>query len=468
MSPTRGRFWWDLLRKQVAVAPEESAADEVDHGPLVVFATRVAAVALQTGASSSEATEMLLRLGFAQGVRLNVDIIYTAVTVTAPETDAHPPRVGRRTVPALGWDYARLAHLEDVVDRFCAGELTLAEATGEVRRRGTTGPVYRRWVVAGAAFAQGASICALLGGVPLEIILAGLATLGIDLAVAWLGRRNVTYFFCQVVAGAIPMAIAMGLMVLRNHGVHELWSLSPSLVVASGMVSMLAGLGIVGAAQDALDGAYLTATARAVDVAMRTGGLILGVVGMLWLGVRLGLPAYLAPDPLPAPHPLVQVVSAAAFSLVFAVGAKLGPRGALLAGGLGGLLWTGYLLALPITGGDHAVAAGLASLGIAFAARLLARWGRLPAIALTTLGIAPLMPGMILYRGLYRLTVGMPAVQPGDDAGALFLLAALTGVFLALGSSIGGMLGRQVVLPRERAARLAAVLSRRRSQWRQA
>lgn len=359
MSPTRGRFWWDLLRKQVAVAPEESAADEVDHGPW--SSSRPGWPPSRSRRGRRRPRPPRCCCGLARpGVRLNVDITYTAVTVTAPETDAHPPRVGRRTVPALGWDYARLAHLEDVVDRFCAGELT-AEATGEVRRRGTTGPVYRRWVVAGAAFAQGASICALLGGVPLEIILAGLATLGIDLAVAWLGRRNVTYFFCQVVAGAIPMAIAMGLMVLRNHGVHELWSLSPSLVVASGMVSMLAGLGIVGAAQDALDGAYLTATARAVDVAMRTSGLILGVVGMLWLGVRLGLPAYLAPDPLPAPHPLVQVVSAAAFSLVFAVGAKLGPRGALLASGLGGLLWTGYLLALPITGGDHAVAAGLAS-----------------------------------------------------------------------------------------------------------
>lgn len=74
------------------------------------------------------------------------------------------------------------------------------------------------------------------------------------------------------------------------------------------------------------------------------------------------------------------------------------------------------------------------------------------------------MPGMILYRGLFRLVAGMPAVEPGDAD--LVLLASLTGVALAVGTSIGGSVGRLLTRPTERAARVAASLSRRRGSTR--
>lgn len=279
-------------------------------------------------------------------------------------------------------------------------------------------------------------------------------------------RRQAPYFFAQVAAGALPAAVATVLMYLRGHGVPELWGLSPSLVVASGMVSMLAGMGIVGAAQDALDGYYLTANARIVDLMMRTGGLILGVAGVLWLGVRVGAPAYLSPEAVPLPPAPLQVLAAATFSLVFAIGGRLGPRGVLLAAGCGGLGWTFYLVSLPLVGADHAVAAGGAATVMAVVAHIASSRLRLPAIALVTLGIAPLMPGMLLYRGLFRLVVGQPAVNPGDAAGELLLMAALTGVALALGSSVGSIVGRQLALPTERVARLAAVASLRRGRLR--
>lgn len=58
--------------------------------------------------------------------------------------------------------------------------------------------------------------------------------------------------------------------------------------------------------------------------------------------------------------------------MVFAIGSRLGPRGALIAAGLGGLLWSTDLLARPFTGDDHAVAAGIAASVIALVSRLLA------------------------------------------------------------------------------------------------
>lgn len=434
-----------LIRKQVVSEADPDASDIADLIPLVRFATRVGAIALETGASWSDATELTRRIGWAAGTRLDVDITYTAVSVTAPDAPGDRPLTLRRTVPALGWDYARLAHLADVVDKFCTQQISLTEATAELRRRALGGPAYRTWVVRVAAFMQGASICALLGGEWSEIIFAGLATYLIDVVVAVLTKRKVSYFFAQVVSGAIPTMVAIALMWVRSHGGDFLGGVSPSLVVASGMVPMLAGLGIVSAAQDALNGAYITANARIVDLIMRTGGLILGVVMVLWVGIRLGLPAYLSPSPLPPAMPVVQIISSGLFALVFAIGFRLGPRGALLSGLLGALAWASYLVAMPATGQSHPVASALAALLVTVLAAVLARRSRLPAIALTTLGIAPLMPGMLLYRGLYRLVMGTPAVEPGDAAGALLLLAAVTAIGLALGSSIGGSIGRWVV-----------------------
>lgn len=54
------------------------------------------------------------------------------------------------------------------------------------------------------------------------------------------------------------------------------------------------------------------------------------------------------------------------------------------------------------------------------------------------------------------------------SAGELFLLATVTGVMLALGSSVGSTLGRQLAQPTEMLARLASRASQRRGQQRRA
>ncbi|NYM45593.1 threonine/serine exporter family protein, partial [Salmonella enterica subsp. enterica serovar Typhimurium] len=71
--------------------------------------------------------------------------------------------------------------------------------------------------------------------------------------------------------------------------------MSPSMVVAAGMISLLAGTSMVSAAQDAIDGYVVTSSGRFVDVFVQTGGIILGVMGVLWIGLKVGTPAYINP-----------------------------------------------------------------------------------------------------------------------------------------------------------------------------
>jgi hypothetical protein len=60
----------------------------------------------------------------------------------------------------------------------------------------------------------------------------------------------------------------------------------PTLVVVGGIVMLVAGMAIVGAAQNATDQFYVTASARLLDVVMRTVGIAVGSsLHLSWLDV---------------------------------------------------------------------------------------------------------------------------------------------------------------------------------------
>src|SRR5699024_9054341 len=65
--------------------------------------------------------------------------------------------------------------------------------------------------------------------------------------------------------------------------------LPPSLVVASGIMVLLAGLSVVGAAEDAIAGFPLTSAARSFEVVLSTVGIIIGIGVMLAIAQRLGV-----------------------------------------------------------------------------------------------------------------------------------------------------------------------------------
>lgn len=463
----RTRSWLQrLVRQPITARDEPVPAEATAPTPVVELAAKIGSIALVTGASASDATAMMLRIGWTFGVRLQADVTYTSVIVGYTPGDGREPVTMIRVVPGLAQDFARLAHLRHTVDRIADGHLAVDQAHRELDRRTRQELTYRPWVTLVAAFAQGATICALLGGATLEVLVAGLATLLVDVATRRMARWGASYFFAQVAAGAIPMMLAALLMVLRQYGIDTLWALTPSLVVASGMVTMLAGLSLVSAAQDALDGYFLTATARIIELVMRTGGLILGVVVVLWIAVRMRLPVYLTPESLPPPDAWVQVLAAAGFALAFGVGTRLGPGGAVIASVIGASVYASYLLFMSFTAGSHVVSVGGGAVVAAVLGHTLGARLGFPPVALVTLGIASLMPGMMLYRALYWIVVGQAAVQPADSSGGLIMMAALSGLALAVGSSVGSVIGRQLILPTERIARRAVLAARGRGRVR--
>ncbi|WP_420115112.1 threonine/serine exporter family protein, partial [Pseudactinotalea sp.] len=229
--------------------------------------------------------------------------------------------------------------------------------------------------------------------------------------------------------------------------------LPPSLVVASGIVVLLAGLSLVGAAQDAISGFPLTAAGRSFEVALYTLGIVVGVGVVLDVGSRLGVPLTISDLDSFAPALPVQVLGAAVVAGSFAVASYTRMRTVPLVAAIGG---TGTAIngLLATTGVGPAPRAFLAALVIGVLAGVLARRRTAPAIVLTVCGITPMLPGLAIYGAMFAV------VESGSTlAGAtLTVQAVAVGIALAAGVSLGDFVAR---MTRARTDRWQAALQRR-------
>jgi uncharacterized membrane protein YjjB (DUF3815 family) len=288
--------------------------------------------------------------------------------------------------------------------------------------------------------------------------LSFLTTGAVDRVQRWLARRGIAAFFTQAVGGAIPTIVAVGLLAAVSAGVPGLQGISTSAVVASGIVVLLAGLSVVGAAQDAIDGYYVTAGARAFEVLVLTLGIVVGIGAVLSLAQRAGVPMQLTADAHLSTNTLVQVLAAMMVSGAFALSAYAGPRAAAYSTVTGGLGWLAYLGAIGI-GMGPAAASSLAALIAGFLSQLVASRLRVPALALSMAGIVPLLPGLAVYQGLFAIVRNTSGA--GSSTGLTTLLGASgIGMGLAAGVSMGTFLARplrvDVDLGQRRALRRSA------------
>lgn len=408
---------------------------------VVDLALRVSELALRCGASAADATAFALTVAEAYRLPIDVDVTWTSITISYHRSGTSEPITGFRSVRERSNDYQMLARLALFVDAAAAGQIPLANAQDKFNVLRVSGRPYRAWVVAVANGVLSGGVAAMLGGSALEVSLAALSMVLVYLAQAGLLRLRVATFYQQIVGAAVPTAIGLAVMQFREE-LEWLAGASPSIIVAAGMVGLLAGLGVVTAARDALEGSFITSAARTYDSLMSTGGIVVGVILTLWAGVRLGVQGTISPTAGVVEPAFWQAVVAGACSVAFAVICHVSPRSLLGCGLLGTIGYASYLAVSPSLA-YYPAAAAFGALAVGAGAQLVAwRW-RVPVLALITTGIVALMPGMMLYRGLYYIInsgVPMVAIQ-------LLLDTVLTGLGLAAGSMLGSQLVRPLVVP---------------------
>ncbi|WP_226345119.1 threonine/serine ThrE exporter family protein [Agilicoccus flavus] len=448
---TGGGSSW-RARAQRAVAAESapswsldlrSVQDDVEERrsrAVMDLATRVAELTLATGASAADVTATVLRLTDAYGLRsVHVDVTFTAIAISH-HRGAEDPVTMVRTVRVRSVDYERLARLQAFVADLEANPVDIVDARSRFDAIAARPHVYRRSVVtAGSAF-LGAAVALLFDGSFTEILIAFLNAVLVDRVQLLLARARLAAFFSQMIGGAIPTVVAVLLIIARSHQVPGLEEVTPSAVVAAGIVSLLAGMSVVGSAQDAIDGYYVTAGARTYEVVVLTLGITVGVVIVLGIAQRLGAPTYLAPYSALTGSLPRQLVASAIIAAGFAVTSYAGPVTAIVSVVCGTLGWGAFALAEAFDLGVVA-ASGAAALFIGVISQLLAGTVHVPALALSTAGIVPLLPGGAVYRGLYQLTTLSWAQGTGPGVVTLGSAAAI-GLALAAGVSLGTYLGR--------------------------
>ena len=421
---------------------------------------RIGEAMLSLGAAAADVTDAIRRVGRAFALECQVDLTFTAILVSHDQGPGAPPVTVLRVVESRGADYGRLTRVlqlaDDVVNARTTPDGGGADESGEVVQPERTARrieaahdeldlivtaphPYRRSLVTLVLAGMAAAVAVLLGGGFLVAVVAGGTTAVIDVVVWHLGRWGFPPFFLQAAGAAIATTVAVLLLVFLPLLPVDQATLPPSLVVASGIVVLLAGLSLVGAAEDAINGFPVTASARVFEVLLLTLGIVVGIGGVLDAARRFGVTLELVDVPV-SPWPVfVQVLAAAAVAGAWALASYARPRAALVAAAIGGISWLLFYGLGELGVGPAAASAG-AALAIGFIGEALSTRLRVPAIVTSVCGIVPLLPGLAIYRGLFNL-VDEGGMGRGSE---VLLQAAMVGLGLAAGVTLGELLARRV------------------------
>ena len=343
-----------------------------------------------------------------------------------------------RVTPAIGRDYTRLSALHGLITDIAHGSLGWAQAREQLDRILAAPRPYRRSWVTVAWGAVAASVVVALGGGLTVAFTAFLVTALVDRVGRWANRHDWPEFFITFLGAALAALTAVGLAEASQR-----WPLgvanpqNSSLVVAGGIIVLLAGSGLVAAVQDGLHGHPVTAMGRLFNVVLTTSAIIAGVGLVLTMASRFELAGSILLNPLEiAPDGIIW--HAPVLAAVGAVGAAIGGRSPLrllFVTGLAGAL--GYATAMvgALAGAPEAVTAALGCTVIGCLGRVWALARRASPLAVVAPAITSLLPGLSIFQGLQEMAMGNP------NQGLLTLLGALTtGLAVAAGCVLGDAL----------------------------
>lgn len=407
---------------------------------------RIGESMLALGASAVDVTQAIRTVIRAFGLHgTQIDLTFTAMTVSYDRGGDELPVTMMRIVRDRIPDYGRLQRVvelaQDVADAPVPPEQAmerLEDAHTRLDRIVTAPQTYQRWVITVALSAMAGAIAVLLGGTFPVMLVAAATTAAIDRVVWALGRRGLPPFFLQAAGAGVAALVAVALYLAVPHLPIDPSLLPPSLVVASGIVVLLAGLSLVGAAEDAISGFPITAAARSFEVVVLTLGIVVGITGVLDLARRLGVPLVLFDPPTATSHAVVRTAAAAVVALGWAVASYARPRAAFVAAGIGAVSWT-VLTTVSGLGAGPAVASAAAALVVGFLSEWASPRLKVQSIVTSVCGIVPLLPGLAIYRGLFDIVSNTSTgILPGF---AELFGAMMIGLGIAGGVTLGEFLG---------------------------
>lgn len=423
----------------IGVRGDEDGPTDQQAREVIDLALRVAEALLATGASASDVTATTLRLTRAYGVRsLHVDITFTSVTVSYHRGPFRDPMTVMRVAPNTSSDFIRLEQIQalvrSVVEADDPGDVQWGrDRLDEIVRRPHP---YRRWVVTAAMAGLGGGVTGLLGGSWALILLSAVISAVIDRVQRRLSLWTLPAFFSQAIGAAIPTTVAVLLWGFSAWQHSPLpFGLTPSVIVATGVVVLLTGLSVVSAAQDTLDGYYVTAAGRAFEVVLLSGGVVAGILITLAIGQHLGVPLEISPNVGLSDALFGSTIAAFICAGANAVVFYTGPRAVVVAAATGALGWLVFRISSQL-GLEAISSTAIAALVVGALAQWVSVPLHVPFLAIATGGIVPLVPGLAVFRGIYDLVHASTEQSTGLNS---LVTAAALGMAIAGGVSLGSL-----------------------------
>ena len=414
-----------------------TVSDTTDIQRSLDLALRVGEMLLSNGAGAADVTATMSSITQFLSLRnVLVDVTFTTLTLSYDTSVDEPAITMRRQVTHRESDYADLTAVDHLVAELLNEEVTREEAAARILQLSSSGHPTPRWAVTVSWAVTATGIAVLLGGDWVVMLLAAVSGAALEVLQRRLARLRLPFFYSQVAGGFLATTLAVGVAATPVP-------VNPSLVVTASIVMLLAGLGFIGAFQDALTGFYVTANARILEVLIATVGIIVGVSGGLGLGRRLGVDALVDPDLTAGLAYLPGVIIGSAITAAGFAFSAYSPARILapiaVIGGLGG----GISFALVEAEVHRAAAAGIAAFVIGLVSYSVAGWSRVPPLVIVVSSIVPLLPGLSIYTSLTLL-----AAENFTGIGAM-----ITAIGVAVLLSSGVLLGEYVAQPLQREAR---------------
>ncbi|MFP7833607.1 threonine/serine exporter ThrE family protein [Marisediminicola sp. LYQ134] len=431
----------------ISVVAADDQSSQRHAREVIDLCLRAGEAMLATGASAADVVATVLRMSNAYGISaMHVDITFTSITVSIHRGMNEDPMSVMRIVKVRTTDYSRLQDVYLLIDEITGeggghgGPVAVAEARERLNTILTRPHPYRHWVVRAGKAVLAAGVVVLFNVSFVLVIVAAVTAVISDIITRQLGKWSVPGFFAQMAAAMATTSIAVLLFWLRSLGIQLPGSNAPTVIVIAGIIMLLSGVGLTASARDAIDGYYVTATARGMEVVMLTLGLAVGISIVLGAALRMGVPVTVATSLGDDIRFVPGVVGSALIGVGFALTSYVRFRYVPLMAAVAALVFALYAIVLPLAS-QPGLAPGVAGVAAGVIGYLIYRWLKVPESAMTMAGIIALIPGLAVYRALYGFMdseYGIISALPD------VVVALATGIGLAAGTTIGGFGARRV------------------------
>jgi uncharacterized membrane protein YjjP (DUF1212 family) len=393
-------------------------------------------VLLSSGAGAADVAATMLSVAHAAGLRgVDVDVTFTALSMSHQPSYDEPAMIQSRNVKHRDIDYEDLTNVDLIIQELIRGDIDRDEARSRLAQIVSSGHKLPRWAVTVGWGYTGIGVALLLGGDWIVTLIAFCAAAGIDMLQREMSRRRLPSFYQQVAGGLLATLLAAGVAAMQVP-------VDPSLVVTASIIMLLAGVGFMGAVQDALTGYYITSGARLLEAVLATAGIIAGVSGGLTVAQMLDVRIALVPGATQLSDLPVMTFGAALCAAAFAF-ASYAPLRSLLPIGLIGAMGEVLFYFTEVQGFGRAWSAAVAAVAIGVVSYAVAGRVRVPPLVIVVSAIVPLLPGLSIYRALSLMAAGDP----------FGILSMATAAAIAISLASGVILGEYIAQPLKREVR---------------